>query len=121
MIIYENGLFALQGEAFTCLLRVNAWGLLEQLYFGPKVEASDWTAFQCTPGIGWGGAVLLETGSNASCADAMPLAWSGSGRGDYRESPLDMGMPTDFRYESYRILEAAVPMEYQSKKVAPLF
>lgn len=111
MIIYENGLFALQGEGFTCLLRVNAWGLLEQLYFGPTVETSDWTAFQCAPGIGWGGAVLLETGSNASCADAMPLAWSGSGRGDYRESPLDLGMSTDFRYESHRILEASVPME----------
>ena len=43
--------------------------------------------------------------------DAMPLAWSGSGRGDYREAPLDIGTATDFRYESYRILDEAVPME----------
>ena len=82
MITYDNGLFSLQGEDVTCLLRVNEWGLLEQLYFGPKVESADFAAFQPDPGIGWGGSVLLETGNNASCPDAMPLAWSGSGRGD---------------------------------------
>jgi len=111
MIRYENGVFCLQGEGFSCLLRVNQWGLLEQLYFGPSVEACDWQAFQPEPGIGWGGSVLLETGNNASCMDAMPLAWSGSGRGDYRESPLDIGVSTDFRYESHRILEEPIPME----------
>ena len=111
MITYENGIFALHGEDFTCLLRVNGWGLLEQLYFGPKVEASDWIAFQPDPGIGWGESVLLEDGNTASCADAMPLAWSGSGRGDYRETPLDIGVSTDFRYESHRILEEPVFME----------
>ena len=110
MITYDNGLFSLQGEDFTCLLRVNEWGLLEQLYFGPKVESADFAAFQPDPGIGWGGSVLLETGNNASCPDAMPLAWSGSGRGDYRESPLDLGVSTDFRYEDFEILDAPVPM-----------
>ena len=106
MITYENGIFSLQGEGFTCLLRVNQWKLLEQLYFGPAVAASDWEAFACQPGIGWGSSVLLETGNPASCPDAMPLAWSGSGRGDYRESPLEVGVATDLRYESHSILEA---------------
>ena len=110
MITYENGIFSLQGDGFTCLLRVNDWGLLEQLYFGPTVENSDWMAFQPQPGIGWGSAVLLEDGKNESCADAMPLAWSGSGRGDYRETPLDIGCSTDLRYENYEILEAPEPM-----------
>ena len=111
MIFYENGSFALQGDGFSCLLRVNEWGLLEQLYFGPTVEKEDYIAFQPDPGIGWGSSVLLETGNNASCPDVMPLAWSGSGRGDYRETPLDIGTSTDFRYESHKILEAVVPME----------
>ena len=110
MIQFENGLFCLQGEGITCLLRVNKWGLLEQLYFGSTVEAADWEAFQPQPGIGWGGSVLLETGENGSCPDVMPLAWSGSGRGDYRETPLDIGASTDFRYVSHRILEEHVPM-----------
>jgi len=111
MITYENGVFTLQGDGFTNILRVNQWGLLEQLYFGPTVSSSDWAAFQPDPGIGWGSSVLLEDGNNASCADVMPLAWSGSGRGDYRETPLDIGISTDFRYESHRILEEAVSME----------
>ena len=111
MITCENGVFCLQGQDFTCLLRVNQWGLLEQLYFGPQVDGNDVAAFQPEPGIGWGGSVLLETGNNASCMDAMPLAWSGCGRGDYREAPLETGTSTDFRYESYRVLDEAVPME----------
>ena len=111
MITYENGIFALQGEDFTCLLRVNQWNTLEQLYFGPSVEADDWQAFACNPGLGWGAAVLLEEGNTASCMDALPLAWSGSGRGDYRETPLDVGVSTDLRYESHRILEAPVKLE----------
>ena len=110
MITYDNGLFSLHGEGFTCLLRVNEWGLLAQLYFGPKVDNADFVAFQPDPGIGWGASVLLEPGNNASCPDAMPLAWSGSGRGDYRESPLDLGVSTDFRYEGFEILETPVPM-----------
>ena len=111
MITYDNGVFALQGEDFSCLLRVNKWGLLEQLYFGPVVEKDDYLAVLPDPGIGWGSSVLLETGDNASCQDAMPLAWSGSGRGDYRETPLDIGTSTDFRYETHQILETVVPME----------
>ena len=110
MITYENGVFTLQGDGFTCLLRVNPWGVLEQLYFGPTVEPSDWIAFQPDPGIGWGESVLLEDKNNASCMDAMPLAWSGSGRGDYRETPLEVGTSTDFRYESHQVLDAPVPM-----------
>ena len=111
MITYENGIFTLQGEGFTCLLRVNDWKLLEQLYFGPTVAPSDWEASACQPGIGWSSGVLLETGSNSSCPDIMPLAWSGSGRGDYRETPLEIGRSTDLRYESYQMLEAPHPMD----------
>ena len=110
MITYEKGIFTLQGDGFTCLLRVNEWGLLEQLYFGPSVATGDDIAFRPDPGIGWGGSILLETGNNTSCPDAMPLAWSGSGRGDYRESPLDVGVSTDFRYESHRIVGEMIPM-----------
>ena len=110
MITYENGIFSLQGDGFTYLLRVNQWNTLEQLYFGPPVNAGDWQAFACNPGIGWGASVLLEEGNTASCMDALPLAWSGSGRGDYRETPLDVGMSTDLRYESHRILNEPVKM-----------
>ena len=82
MIDCEDGVFGLHGQGFSCLLRVNEYSLLEQLHFGAPVRTDDWPAFCCRPGLGWGASVLLKEGDTASCADALPLAWSGSGRGD---------------------------------------
>ena len=46
-----------------------------------------------------------------SCPDVMSLAWSGPGRGDYRESPLSFaGVSADFRYHSHEIISGTVPM-----------
>ncbi len=112
MIEYKNGVFGLHGDGFSCLLRVNAYGLLEHLHFGRPVRTEDAEAFVCHPGLGWGESVLLKEGDTESCTDAMPLAWSGSGRGDYRESPLELGgVPTDFRYDSYEVFDGIAPME----------
>ncbi|MBR6522050.1 MAG: alpha-galactosidase [Oscillospiraceae bacterium] len=106
MIEYKNGIFGMHGEDFSCLLRVNDYGLLELLHFGESVRTDDAEAFFCRPGLGWGESVLLVEGDGASCADAMPLAWSGAGRGDYRESPLELGgMSSDFRYHSHEITD----------------
>ena len=98
MIEYQDRIFGLHGKEVSCLLRVNPWGLVELLHFGAPVTTEDAEAFLCRPGLGWGASLLLEEGNTASCPDALPLAWSGSGRGDYRESPLEWGgLPTDFR------------------------
>jgi alpha-galactosidase len=111
MIEYKNGVFGLHGDGFSCLLRINDYGLLEQLHFGAPVKTEDAEAFVCRPGLGWGASVLLKDQDTASCADAMPLAWSGSGRGDYRESPLEIGLATDFRYKWHRIRKGIIPMK----------
>lgn len=111
MIEYKDGVFLLKTAEFSCLLRVNKQGLLEQLHFGAPVSMADAQAFACRPGIGWGASVLLDDNDSESCMDAMPLAWSGSGRGDYRESPMAVdAKATDLRYVSHRILEGTVPM-----------
>jgi len=112
MMEYVNGCFGIHGEGFSCLLRVNEYGLVEMLHFGEPVSTADAEAFILRPGLGWGESVLLREGDTASCPDAMALAWSGPGRGDYRESPVELGgLPADFRYAGYEILDGAVPME----------
>ena len=112
MIEYSNGVFGIHGKDFSCLLRVNQYGLLEQLHFGEPVSTSDAEAFLCRPGLGWGSSIVLDDKDPASCPDALALAWSGSGRGDYRESPLELnGQPTDFRYVSHQILDGTASME----------
>ena len=111
MIQEENGAFHLFTEYYSYIIRVNQYGIPEHLYFGPPVETADADALSLRPGLGWGGSVLLCKDNTASCLDALALEWSGSGRGDYRESPLELlGQPTDFRFESSRIIEGAEPM-----------
>jgi alpha-galactosidase len=110
MIEFQNNIFGLHGDGFSCLLRVNAWGVLEQLHYGDPIDLTDAQALMRRVGLGWGSAVLLDDSNTGSCTDTMGLAWSGSGRGDYRESPLQIGMATDLRYRSYAIHEEIVPM-----------
>ena len=111
MIEYQEGIFGLHTDELSCLLRVNDYGLLELLHFAEPVKTQDAEAFFCRPGLGWGGSVLLEDPNMESCPDVMSLAWSGPGRGDYRESPLALaGVSADFRYDSHEILPGTVPM-----------
>ena len=66
MIEVRDQVFALHGEDTTLLMRVNEYGLLEQLHFGERVEISDAEAFICHQGLGWGESVLLKEGDTVS-------------------------------------------------------
>ena len=111
MIFHENGIFHLQTKHYSYLFRVNEWRLLEHLHFGAPVETADWAGFVCCPGLGWGSSVLLDQKNTGSCPDVLSLEWSGSGRGDYRETPVELdGAATDFRYVGFEILDGIAPM-----------
>lgn len=110
MIGYKNGIFCLGNDLYGCLLRINSYGLLEQLHFGQPLTLDDAEAMILRPGLGWGESVLLDDRDTGSCTDTMGLAWSGSGRGDYRESPLETGASTQFRYVSHRVMEGIAPL-----------
>ena len=111
MIFHEKGVFHLRTGCYSYLFRVNQWGLLEHLHFGAPVQTADWPAFVCNSALGWGSSVLLDQKDTASCMDVLPLEWSGSGRGDYRESPVELdGAATDFRYIGFEILDGIAPM-----------
>ena len=112
MIECKDGLFHLKNHALSCLLRVNRYGLLEQVHFGTPVRSEDVDALSAMPGLGWGSSLLLNDKDPGSCPDAMSLAWSGSGRGDFRESPLEMdGTSTNFTYVNHKVLKRAPVME----------
>ena len=112
MIECKDGLFHLKNNALSCLLRVNRYGLLEQVHFGAPVKTEDVEALCPQAGLGWGSSLLLNDKDTASCPDAMALAWSDSGRGDFRESPLEMdGKSTGFIYVNHKVLKQAPAME----------
>ena len=111
MITEENGVFHIRTDTYSYLFKIDAYGLAEHLHFGAPVKTRDADALSCRPGLGWGASILLDAKDTASCPDVLPLEWSGSGRGDYRESPLELaGEPGDFRYAGYKIHEGGVPM-----------
>ena len=109
MINVRQGVFHLRNEEASYLFRVKD-GFLEHLHFGARAETSDAPAFAARPGCGWGDSTLYREGSNADCLDILPLEWSGCGRGDYRESPLELSIggravATDFRYHGCEVLK----------------
>lgn len=104
MILVKNGLFYLKNDSFSYLFQADGLGLLRHIHFGVPVQPEDAGALSCQPGLGWGSSLLLDEEDSASGPDFLPLEWSGSGRGDYRESPLELeGQSTDLRYAGYRI------------------
>lgn len=112
MITVENGIYHLKTKYYSYLFRINEQKVPQHLHFGAPVLTEDAAALTCKPGLGWGTAILLEEGNPKSCLNALPLEWSGSGRGDFRESPLELSdAATDFRFESSRICTGSVPMQ----------
>ena len=111
MITENNGCFHIQTETYSYLFKINSYGVPEHIHFGSPIQTEDAEALSVRPGIGWGSNVLLQEGDLTTCQDVLALEWSGSGRGDYRESPLEcLGEASDFRFASFRILEGTVPM-----------
>ena len=109
MITVKNGVFHLQNEENSYLFRIMD-GYPEHLHFGGRVETADAEALTPIPGCGWGGSTLYDERSGACSLDFYPLEWSGSGRGDFRESPVELsveGAPvtTDFRFAGWEILK----------------
>ena len=112
MITACDNVYHLRTDTYSWLLRINTYGLPEHLHFGAPVRTEDAEGFVCKPGLGWGSSVVLEDSDPGSSPDFLPLEWSGSGRGDYRESPVELdGNSADFRFVSGEILEGGVPME----------
>ena len=109
MISVNHGVFHLQNSKSSYLFRVKD-GYLEHLHFGARVQTGDAQALAPLPGCGWGGSTLYDERSNDRCLDALPLEWSGAGRGDYRESPIELSaggeaITTDFRFSGSEIVK----------------
>ena len=112
MIVCEQNVFHIKTGSYSYLFRINEYGIPEHLHFGAPVETADWAGFLCRSGLGWGSCSMLQEKELAPiCLDDRALEWSGSGRGDYRESPIELaGQSTDFRYTGMKIHEGSVPM-----------
>ncbi len=109
MIFSENNVYLLRNESISYMFRVTEHGNLEHLHFGAPVRIKDAEALAVKYGTGWG-----STGGPEGEEFPMylPLEWSGLGRGDYRESPLELAdeIPTGFKFSHSRTYDGIVPM-----------
>lgn len=113
MIVFnpENASFLLSGKNYSYAAYVNRAGLLQQLYYGGKIDKTD---------VGF----LIESrGESASpdpddinsdmATDAMPSESGSFGRGDFRSATVivkraDGAAMSRFKYLSHKILNGAV-------------
>ena len=81
--------FYIGNGKISCILMI-AYGKTQLLHLGAPLRVEDCSALCCDTLMGWGTEVLYREGDSRSCLDNLPLAWSGSGTGDYRESPVEL-------------------------------
>ena len=113
MIDVQDGYFRLTGRETAMVLHVNESGRLEMVHYGGPVALSDAPFLRFHPLLTYGTELEDDQGN---FPDHEPLVWSGLGRGDFREPPLevrfsDSAFTNEFLYDSHEILEGACPMK----------
>lgn len=105
-ITYDKGVFALDTDRTSYIFRVTKFRHLEHIHYGERVRASDAEALSVKHDIQLGSSVMYDESDDCYCLDNLCLEWSGVGRGDYRQTPIEAKMPdgsfsSDFLYDSH--------------------
>ena len=114
-ITYDKGVFALDTDRTSYIFRVTKFRHLEHIHYGERVKASDAEALSVKHDIQLGSSVMYDESDDCYCLDNLCLEWSGVGRGDYRQIPIEAKMPdgsfsSDFLYDSHEIVRGCLPM-----------
>lgn len=115
-ITYDKGVFALDTDRTSYIFRVTKFRHLEHVHYGERVKASDAEALSVKHDIQLGSSVMYDESDDCYCLDNLCLEWSGVGRGDYRQTPIEAKMPdgsfsSDFLYDSHEIVRGCIPMQ----------
>ena len=115
-IEFRNNVFSLNTESTSYIFRVTKFKHLEHIHYGERVAAEDAEALSVKHDIQLGSSVMYDGSDDGYCLDNLCLEWSGVGRGDYRQTPLEVKMPdgsfsSDFLYEKHEIVSGCVPMQ----------
>jgi len=116
MISAADGVFRLETDNTGYIFRVTSYGHLEHIHYGARIAAHP-AAGDMLPEIEAiapkrtaqaGSTVAYNREDPLYCLDTICLEWSGTGKGDYRYSPMEIKMPdggfvSDFVYDSYAI------------------
>ena len=86
---------------------------IEHLYFGNKLEDTDFKALHYKPTAGIGSAIQYEP-TRKTNLDFLPLEYSEFGKGDFRLTPIEIMMAdgtfvSDFVYQKHETIEGIYP------------
>ncbi len=117
--------FKLDCQNLSYVFQTTKYGHLENLYLGLHTDDKDFSLSQKKNNAGYGSSVCYKEGDNNYCLDDIMLEYSGIGKGDFRNSPVEIRMPqggftTDFIYQSHTITEGAsfsteYPLAYEDE------
>src|SRR5659263_746496 len=115
MISYTDGTFRLDTQNTSYLFRVTAFGHLETIHYGERLQEQNLDAILLKHTATVGSTVAYDVSDPLYSLDTLSLEWSGIGKGDYRHTPAEIRMPdgtfvTDFKYTSHRIVEGCISM-----------
>ena len=117
MVSFKDNTFRLDTANTTYMFRITKFGHLEHVYYGASLDPEDLAdvlAQKQTAVIG--NSVDYDKTDDHYSLDNMCLEWSDNGRGDYRQSPIELKMPdgsfiSDFIYDSYDIKNGTIPIK----------
>jgi len=115
MISFKNNIFLLSTEKTGYIFGITKFGHLEHIHYGAYIPECDVNPLRIKHLMQRGSSVLYSPEDDSYGLDYLALEWSGTGRGDMRESPLELKLPdgsfcTDFVYESHEIVKGTLPV-----------
>lgn len=115
MIKVKDNVFILETDNTSYIISLLPTGHIEHVYYGERVEIinNDISALQNKCVNINGSSILYSKEGERIGLDDIPLEYSGRGKGDFRESPIELIMPdgsrtTDFVFHSFEIKEGVV-------------
>ena len=115
-ITFKNNIFHLKTAHTSYIFGITEFKHLEHIHYGAALPEDDYTPLTVKHDIQFGSSVMYSRKNDNYCLDTLCLEWSGMGKGDFRQSPIELRMPDgsfagDFIYESHETVSGCVPMK----------
>ena len=115
IIDFKDNVFLLSTKETSYLFRVDKYGHLEHIHYGPKVRMEDWDALSLKHKILFGSTVMYHEKDDIMTLDSVAQEYGSYGQGDFKEASIEIegngSYTCDFRYVSHEIVDGNVPIK----------